>query len=159
MLPAFVDTPGGGKIGLSPFPKLHDYQDFRIWRATALVTLLEARELAFLGVRDLDKIVKNAGMTWHHLPIGDMEAPDPAFESQWVSSGPALRRTLRGGGRIVVHCRAGLGRTGMIGARLLVELGVAPEAAIAAVRKARPGSIETAEQVEHVLACVAVADK
>ncbi|MBL8705493.1 MAG: hypothetical protein JNM30_11640, partial [Rhodospirillales bacterium] len=47
----------------------------------------------------------------------------------------------------------GLGRTGMIGARLLVELGVAPDAAIAAIRKARPGSIETAEQEEHVRAC------
>ena len=156
MLPAFVDTPGGGKIGLSPFPKIHEFQDFRIWRATSLVTLLEMQELAFLGVKDLGKLAESAGLVWHHLPIGDMTVPGAAFEERWTKSGPLLRKTLRGGGRLVVHCRAGLGRTGMVGARLLVELGVPPDAAIAAIRKARPGSIETAEQEEHVRACKTV---
>ena len=44
------------------------------------------------------------------------------------------------------HCRGGLGRAGMISARLLVESGVEPEVAIAKVRAARPGAIETREQ-------------
>ena len=153
MLPAFVDTPGGGKIGLSPFPKIHEFQDFRIWRATALVTLLEPQEMAFLGVKDLGKQAESSGLAWHHLPIGDMAVPDAGFEERWLKSGPLFRKSLRGGGRLVVHCRAGLGRTGMFGARLLVELGIAPDAAIAAIRKARPGSIETVEQEEHVRAC------
>lgn len=153
MLPYSVDTPGGGKIGLSPFPKLHEFQDFKIWRAKYLVTLVEARELAFLGVKDLGKQAEQAGLAWHHLPIGDMAAPDAAFEARWAQSGPLFRKTLAGGGRLVVHCRAGLGRTGMIGARLLVEMGMTADQAIAAVRKARPGAIETAEQEEHVRAC------
>lgn len=156
MLPAFVDTPGGGKIGLSPFPKIHELQDFKIWRAKYLVTLVEAQELAFLGIRDMRKQAEQVGLDWHHLPVGDMAAPDAAFEAGWAKSGPLFRKTLLGGGRLVVHCRAGLGRTGMVGARLLVELGVAPDAAIAAIRKARPGSIETVEQEEHVRACQAV---
>jgi len=40
----------------------------------------------------------------------------------------------------------GLGRTGMAAALLLVERGIAPEDAIAAVRRARPGAIETRGQ-------------
>jgi ADP-ribosylglycohydrolase len=44
----------------------------------------------------------------------------------------------------------GLGRTGTIAARLLVEFGVDPEKAIREIRMARPGSIETREQEEYV---------
>lgn len=159
MVPHSVETPGGGRIGLTAFPQLHELQDFRIWRVTALVTLVEARELAFLGSKDLGKMAASYGLAWHHLPVSDMAAPDAAFERLWAQSGPALRKTLRGGGKIIVHCRAGLGRTGMIAARLLVEMGISPDKAIAAVRAARPGAIETAEQEEHVRACKAVEDK
>jgi ADP-ribosyl-[dinitrogen reductase] hydrolase len=50
-----------------------------------------------------------------------------------------------------MHCYAGLGRTGTIAARLLVEHGMRPDVAIAQVRKIRPGSIETLEQEDYVL--------
>ena len=51
---------------------------------------------------------------------------------------------------MVIHYRGGLGRTGTVAARLLVEFGMGPEEAIAAVRKARPGAIENAEQEDYV---------
>jgi len=156
VLAHFVETPGGGRIGLSAFPYEHELQDFRFWRAQALVTLVEARELAFLNSKNLGQYAAAAGLRWHHLPVADMDVPDAEFERRWASAGAELRRLLRGGGRIVVHCRAGLGRTGMIAARLLVELGVPAEQAIAAVRAARPGSIEMSEQEEHVRQCRAV---
>jgi ADP-ribosyl-[dinitrogen reductase] hydrolase len=48
---------------------------------------------------------------------------------------------------IVVHCRGGIGRAGMVAARLLVELGDAPDVATAKVRAARhPKAVETLEQ-------------
>jgi ADP-ribosyl-[dinitrogen reductase] hydrolase len=53
---------------------------------------------------------------------------------------------MEDGGRIVLHCRGGLERTGTIAARLLVEFGLDSRAAIAAVRQARPGAIQTREQ-------------
>ena len=63
-----------------------------------------------------------------------------------------MRRTLRGGGRVVVHCRGGIGRAGTVASRLLVELGLcAPEEALARVRTARPACVETWEQERHVL--------
>jgi ADP-ribosyl-[dinitrogen reductase] hydrolase len=64
-----------------------------------------------------------------------------------------LRGKLRQGGRLLLHCAGGLGRSGTIAARLLVELNeAAPEAAILAVRAARPGAIETPAQAAHVRA-------
>ena len=59
-----------------------------------------------------------------------------------------LRAHLDAGENIVVHCRGGLGRAGMISARLLVETGIDPDVAMARVRTARRGAIETSGQ-EH----------
>ena len=56
-----------------------------------------------------------------------------------------------GGESVVVHCRGGLGRTGLIAVRLLVELGESPVSALVRVRAARPGAVETVEQEKYVL--------
>ena len=49
------------------------------------------------------------------------------------------------------HCRGGIGRTGTIAAKLLVEFGYEPAAAITLVRRTRPGTIETKTQEQYVL--------
>ena len=61
-----------------------------------------------------------------------------------------IRTLLRGGEDVLVHCKGGLGRAGMIAARLLVELGMDPEQAIRDVRRARKGAIETSSQLALV---------
>jgi ADP-ribosyl-[dinitrogen reductase] hydrolase len=53
----------------------------------------------------------------------------------------------------VIHCLGGLGRTGTIAGRLLVELGSDPETAILQVRRARPGTIQSIMQECYVLGC------
>ncbi len=166
---AMVSLPeGGGVVGITFCPGKCDIQahngpwtrdlpldlgTLRAWGANALVTLLEDHEFDLLHVRELGGMAESAGLEWHHLPIPDMAAPGWHFERRWVYSGVRLRRLLRRGGRVVVHCRAGLGRAGTIAARLLVELGMPPSEAISQVRKVRPGAIQTAEQEHHVHAC------
>ena len=78
---------------------------------------------------------------------------DARFERQWAVDGPEIRARLRRGGSILVHCRGGLGRTGLLGARLLVELGMTPDAAIQRVRSVRHHAIETSAQEAHVRQC------
>jgi ADP-ribosyl-[dinitrogen reductase] hydrolase len=85
--------------------------------------------------------------------------PDAEFEKVWARRGPELRAILRSGFNVLVHCKGGLGRAGMIAARLLVELGSSPADAVKAVRKVRPGAIETSQQLDHVMACVAVPEE
>ena len=127
------------------------------WGAHALVSLIEREEFAWYGVEALPALVAGRGIRHLHLPIVDMGVPDERFESAWRTDGAALRGMLLDGKRIVVHCLAGLGRTGTVTARLLVELGARPLDAIETVRRARPGTIQTADQVRHVMTCRRIA--
>ncbi|MEW6269199.1 MAG: phosphatase [Thermodesulfobacteriota bacterium] len=163
MIP-FVEAPGGGAIGMSPCPgaPAHDgdallrhVAAFRAMGASALVSLITARENVPRTPREIGDAAARAGLEWHWLPIADMHVPDREFEERWATAGPVLRARLRRGERVVVHCRGGRGRSGTVAARLLVELGVDPERAIAAVRAVNGGAIETAAQELHVRGCVA----
>jgi ADP-ribosyl-[dinitrogen reductase] hydrolase len=130
-----------------------DLPRLREWGATGLVTLLETHELELLGVTSLAAELATLGLRWWHLPIRDMEAPNARFEARWRKTGRELHGLLNDGLSIAVHCRAGKGRTGTVAARLLVERGTEPAQAIAQVRNARPGSIETREQEQFVHRC------
>jgi ADP-ribosylglycohydrolase/protein-tyrosine phosphatase len=129
-----------------------DLNEVAGWGATTVVTLMEADELAQLGVAGLGEAVQARGLAWHHLPIPDAEVPDEAWERRWAEAGAELRARLARGERVVLHCKGGLGRTGTVAARLLVERGVPVEDAIRAVRAVRPSAIETAVQEAHVRA-------
>ena len=112
---------------------------------------MERKELTWLRVEPLGDEVVRRGMRWFHLSIVDAATPDGRFEREWVTAGAELCALLRRGRDVLVHCRGGLGRAGTIGARLLIELGMTPAVAVARVRAARPGAIETIGQERYVL--------
>ncbi|WP_260596609.1 cyclin-dependent kinase inhibitor 3 family protein [Sphingomonas endolithica] len=122
------------------------------WGAAAVVTLVEEKELIALRVESMGMAVTSREMQWFHLPIPDVTAPGPSFEATWIDAGPALLKLLRSRRDVFVHCKGGLGRAGTIAARLLVELGVNPEQAIADVRAVRLGAIQVPEQEAYVRA-------
>jgi Cyclin-dependent kinase inhibitor 3 (CDKN3) len=131
-----------------------DFDSIASFGAGFLVTLMESRELSGVGLqpRAIAEAMQARKIGWRHLPIRNLSIPDAEFERQWQGAGAELRACLDAGGRVVLHCYAGLGRTGIIAARLLIEFGLAPEQAIGQVRQARPGSIETWEQEDYVRA-------
>ncbi len=91
--------------------------------------------------------VEDAGLLLFHEPVEDMEAPTQEQLERCVSV--ILRANEQNMG-VAIHCGAGLGRTGTIIAAYLVAKGMSANNAIARVRRLRPGSIETDEQVEAV---------
>ena len=146
------------RIGLCPYPGRSgslsdDLEALRDWGARGLLTLIEDKEFAPLGVTSLPEKVAGLGMHWWHLPIRNMDTPDENFETRWRETGQELRSLLIDGISIALHCHGGLGRTGTIAARLLVELGTPPTLAIERVRTARPGSIETIPQEQFIHHC------
>lgn len=158
---ASVETrPGWGRLLISRCPGRTDldhdldYDLDAIQRAgaKAVVTLTTQEELDELGVAALGAAVVARGMDWLHLPIEDFGAPDAGWEETWREGGRLVRSMIRDGHSVHLHCRAGCGRSGMIAARLLAELGAEPGAAIARVRAARPCAVETEEQEASVLA-------
>lgn len=126
------------------------------WNATAVLTLVEDHELKALKVETLGPQVAARHMQWYHLPIPDVSTPGREFDRSWKQVGEGLKARLRDGFNVLVHCKGGLGRAGTIAARLMIELGVSPEAAVEVIRAARPGAIETAGQLAYVMKLKAV---
>jgi ADP-ribosyl-[dinitrogen reductase] hydrolase len=156
-------TPNGGILGLTTCPGKKDLsrqwdrdlrtdiQAIAAWGASAVITLIEDHEFTLLGIEALGEEVVQLGMQWWHLPIRDVDVPDERFENLWQAVGSEVHARLGQGERILIHCRGGLGRTGLLAGRILVEQGVGPQDAIAQVRAARPGAIETRQQEAYVL--------
>jgi ADP-ribosyl-[dinitrogen reductase] hydrolase len=157
----------GARIGLVPCPGTGvfagagilargldaDFDTIAAWGAAAVVTLIEAHETRRPTLAALRSAAAHRGMEWHHLPIRDGAAPDLAFETAWAAAAERLRALLCSGRSILVHCMGGCGRSGTIAARLLIELGETPHAAMERVRRARPGAIETGAQERYLLSC------
>ncbi len=121
------------------------------WKPDAVVTLIETHEFELLQVPGLGGGIRGMGIEWHHWPIVDVQPPGTEFEAAWLKDGPAVVDRLRKGGRVLVHCRGGLGRAGTVASLLAVELGHAPEDALRQIRAVRPGAVETRAQEGYVL--------
>ena len=126
-----------GRLAGMAAPDPGDAERLRRGGVTGVVSL--TRTAAFRGGAE--------GLEVLHLPVADMQPPTRA---QLRRAARFLDRVLAAGGRAVVHCTAGYGRTGTVLAAYLVWRGVEPEEAIDRVRRQRPGSIETAAQ-EHAV--------
>ncbi len=111
------------------------------------------RENGFEAVVSLSEIplsemlIEEFGFTVKHIPIRDFEAPTLEQIEDFVIFAEKAREEEK---KLVVHCDAGIGRTGTVLACYLVSKGYNAAKAIEEVRTKRPGSIETTNQEEVI---------
>ena len=123
-----------------------DLDVIKSWGTKAVVTLIEEAEFRQLSVTGLGDALLAQGIEWHHFPICNLNAPTAAAMIRWRTLSPHLHSIFESGGRVLLHCRGGLGRAGTIAALLLIERGRSAHDAVHIVRRAMPGAVATDRQ-------------
>ena len=141
-----------GRLGLCRLPGaagdlVGDVAAVLAWAPAVVVSMTGTEEMRALGAGPLAEHLAAAGIAWRHLPIADFTAPGVAGPPEWAALSAELHGVLDAGRGVLLHCRAGLGRSGMVAMRLLVERGEEPMAALARIRAVRPGTVETEAQL------------
>jgi rhodanese/phosphatase family protein len=146
----WIPGPWPGRFGILPRPRGGDWlgDDVRSWRAAGLddvVSLLTPEEVADLDLGELRAWSRREGIEFLPFPIADRGVPESRDAvSELVANvgqGLASSRT------VAVHCRQGVGRSGLVAALVLMAAGAGPDAAFRTVAAARgTGVPETAEQ-------------
>ncbi len=143
---------GGGRIGICPAPgRSGDYgadlARLLDWRPDLVLSMTVAGELAGIGAGGLGRDLARAGCAWRALPVADFGIPVAETLAAWPEASVRARAVLDGGGRVLVHCFGGCGRSGMAILRLMVEAGEAGDRALARLRAVRPCAVETEAQM------------
>lgn len=92
--------------------------------------------------------VEKAGINVVDLPFADGSTPDDQIVKSWFK---ILKQHVLDDapGCVAIHCRAGLGRSPVLVAVTLIELGMKYEDAVSLIRAHRPGAIN-AKQLEYL---------
>lgn len=120
------------------------YQAFWQNDIQAVALLVPDAECWIYAGQDLRKRYERDGLTVIHLPMKDYRGAE--YPKLLIAVDKTLR-LARQKTNIVIHCHAGLGRTGLFAACLAIrQLGLSGDEAIAWIRGLVPGSVESDEQ-------------
>ncbi|MBI1770977.1 MAG: dual specificity protein phosphatase family protein [Burkholderiales bacterium] len=112
-----------------------------------LVSLLETHEIRDLGLQAAPDLCAANQINFMHYPIKDRGLPSSFSATQKVVT--QLHDAISSGDNTVIHCRAGIGRTGLLAAAVLIRHGFDAAAALAMISKARGVTVpDTEEQID-----------
>lgn len=129
---------GHGRLALYHRPRRDMFASLRRTGCTHVVTLLKDSENAKL----YGDLARQAGLEWIWLPVPNGNYPQKAVHERLIQAMPELSRLLDEGNSLLIHCSAGIHRTGMVAYGLLRWRGVDSVQAMKLIRRMRR---ETAE--------------
>ena len=150
----WLDGAWPGKLAVGPRPRGGDWlkDDIAGWKRAgidAVLSLLTPDEERDLDLGDEARQVRTQGMHFTSFPIPDRQVP--TSEAKLAEILGRVADALSNGKNVLVHCRQGIGRSGLVAASLLVKKGISPGAAIESVSAARGMPVpETAEQRDWI---------
>jgi|SRR6266478_5279391 len=157
----WIEGPWPGKLAVGPRPRGGDWlkDDIHKWKRAGIksvLSLLTPEEEGDLDLRSEAGEVRAQGMDFTSLPIPDRQIPRSEAKLSEVLE--RVAHDLSTGKNVLVHCRQGIGRSGLTAACLLVKNGLSPGAAVDSVSAARglhvPETPEQRQWIDHYAAAL-----
>jgi protein-tyrosine phosphatase len=144
----------GVSLAIMPRPRAGDWLQDEIssWRRAEIrtvVSLLEAEEISELGLADEPRLCAALNIDFVSFPIPDRGVPN-SFGALNQIVRPLLPK-VKGGQMVAIHCRAGIGRSGVVAAAILLRSGVPCVEVFPALSRARGVAVpDTDAQIDWV---------
>jgi protein-tyrosine phosphatase len=134
--PIPLDLPGRLWIMPKPSPEwlAEDIAAYRAMGMDKIISLMTRDETEELGLADEADLCRNHGMDFLQFPILDRGLPE---QQPFAALAQATLGELQAGMALGVHCRAGIGRSGLLACCILTIYGLAAAESIARVSRAR----------------------
>jgi protein-tyrosine phosphatase len=145
----------GLKLAIMPRPRngerlVDEIAGWRRMEIANVVSLLETEESRELGLSEEAALCRNAGVRFYSYPIPDRGVPQD--HKGFAALVATLGGHLKAGDSVAVHCRAGIGRSGLLGACILGFFGIDAAEAFTMLSRARGVSVpDTDAQATWVL--------
>jgi protein-tyrosine phosphatase len=145
---------GDGRLAIMPRPRGGDWlqdeiRSLREVGVDVVVSLLERQEITELDIAAEEALCQASEISFMSFPITDRSVP--ASKEAALAFADSIFNWLRGGKNVAIHCRAGIGRSSLIAACVLMKSGVGVDEALQRIERARGCSVpDTPEQREWV---------
>ena len=134
----------------SRFDKVDVWSSFIEQSIDLVVVLTEQQEYLVYAGKDLPAFYRSQGMEVLHIPVPDFGIPDDL--DSWQDGLEAVVLAAESGKNVVIHCLAGIGRTGTFLACLAKEkMALDGMDAIRWVRNSVQGAMENSYQEDFVI--------
>jgi protein-tyrosine phosphatase len=140
---------GSPRLAILPRPRGNDWLSDDIAAARragvdVIVSALTETETQELGLNEEQKYCSESGIEYFSFPIDDRSLP--ASEDDLNRFLDDLSERLKQGKSMAIHCRAGIGRSSMLCACLLVRQGFSAESAFQRIQQARGSAVPDTEE-------------
>ncbi len=143
---------GSGSLAIAPHPSSGSslHFDIEYWAKSGIdtvVSLLTDAEEQELDLSNERAVVAEHGMNFRSFAVPDMRVPQDL--SGFCELAAEIAHLIGEKRRIMVHCWAGIGRSGLLASTVLVLMGHDPETVFDLVTKVRGESVpDTQAQVD-----------
>jgi protein-tyrosine phosphatase len=152
----WIHAPLMGRLAIMPRPRAGEWLDDEIigWRTEGIdtvVSLLELAEISELGLEREAELSREHGIEFISFPIRDRGLPASLRDATTLVQ--TVAHQVRKGKAVAIHCRAGIGRSSLIAAGVLICSGLSADEAFRLISIARGVDVpDTEAQREWVMA-------